>query len=601
MRILLSSALALSVNLLFGAQTVITIPATVAGSADATDAVRIALETAPRENVRIVFPCGTYRFSVGKAFGKYHSITNHENGYKYIAFNIDGFTNVEIDGNGSEFIFTGTMLPVLIENSTNVRVHNMSIDWETPFFVQGEVIGVGAGGEYYDLRMSVDGYSWGVSGERLRFPENQNFTYECVGESLVFDKNTHAPIYGASDFDIHRRDDVQVVELGNNILRIYEPRRLKTLPPVGSIVIFKGPMGANRYAPAIHCIASKGVEVENVNIYHALGMGFLGEKTEDITLSRFNVCLREGVDRMVSATADATHFCNCKGDILVEKCTFENMLDDGTNVHGTYLKVGTIVDKHTVRAELHHFQQRGFVFGQRGDKVWFLVAPCSDRGYENEIVALSQINESVCTIKFREELPPNLRPGDLIENKTWNSDSFVLRDCRILNHRARNIVIKTPNRVLIENNFLQSMMASILLRGESSHWYESGATTDVTIRGNHFDNCVLGGGEQAVLFISPRMSPAFAKKQQFDSNIRFENNTITTFDNMIVDATNVEGLTIRNNKVVQNGDYQPFNAGKHLYNLVNCKDAVIEGNQYVGSHTLILKTDGATTKKSGIK
>ena len=43
--------------------------------------------------------------------------------------------------------------------------------------------------------------------------------------------------------------------------------------------------------------------------------------------------------RVISTTADATHFVNCKGDILIENCRFENMLDDGTNaVSYTHLR-----------------------------------------------------------------------------------------------------------------------------------------------------------------------------------------------------------------------------------------------------------------------
>ena len=49
-------------------------------------------------------------------------------------------------------------------------------------------------------------------------------------------------------------------------------------------------MSENRYAPAIHAKWSKNISIEKVNVYHALGMGFLGEHTENIHLnSLYNV------------------------------------------------------------------------------------------------------------------------------------------------------------------------------------------------------------------------------------------------------------------------------------------------------------------------
>ena len=78
------------------------------------------------------------------------------------------------------------------------------------------------------------------------------------------------------------------------------------------------------------------------------------------------IVLPKHTQRVISTTADATHFVNCKGDILIENCRFENMLDDGTNVHGTYVEVDEVIDDYTVRVSLKHFEQLGFKFAERG-------------------------------------------------------------------------------------------------------------------------------------------------------------------------------------------------------------------------------------------
>ena len=49
--------------------------------------------------------------------------------------------------------------------------------------------------------------------------------------------------------------------------------------------------------------------------------------------------------------------------------------------------------------------------------------------------------------------------------------------------------LKTPGKIVIEDNDFSSHMSSIFFRGEMFHWYESGAVEDVLIRNNRFDYC----------------------------------------------------------------------------------------------------------------
>ncbi len=46
-----------------------------------------------------------------------------------------------------------------------------------------------------------------------------------------------------------------------------------------------------------------------------------------------------GKGRVISITADATHYVNCGGYIRMIDCTFENQKDDATNIHGLYMAV----------------------------------------------------------------------------------------------------------------------------------------------------------------------------------------------------------------------------------------------------------------------
>ena len=98
-------------------------------------------------------------------------------------------------------------------------------------------------------------------------------------------------------------------------------------------------------------------------------MGLIAERFSDIILDSFNVVLREGSNRLITTIADATHFCNCKGLITIKNCTFENMLDDATNVHGTYARIKKIMGDKQIAYETYHPHQKDYFFAAKGDSV----------------------------------------------------------------------------------------------------------------------------------------------------------------------------------------------------------------------------------------
>ncbi len=555
---------------------------------DMTPVVRNAIEQARDANIKLVFEEGTYLFKPDYACQKYCYITNHENGLKNVIFNLTGFESVEIEGNGAELIFSGQVLPFLFEDCDKVTATGFSIDWDIPFLFQGEVVATNAEEGWRDLKPSQEGFSWKLVDGQVQFPLVDEFKFSSLGSTLAFEKEPKRVAHGA--WDISSRPKY-VERRPNGVLRFHE--ELKQYPKVGTILNSKGPKGENRYAPAIHVKSSSNIHMEDIIIHHALGMGFLMERTDTATLKDCGVYVKDGSDRVVSIIADATHFCNCKGEILVEGCRFEQMLDDGTNVHGTYVEVDRVLNDHTVRVQLKHFQQRGFEFAGPGDEIWFIHQPSPRRTTVNRVTAVKVINDRIIELKFQDQLPMRIRPGDLLENMTWNP-SFTLRGCTVQNHRARNIVLKTPLRIIIEDNDFSSMMSSIFFRGESYYWFESGGVRDVTIRNNRFKYCAYSGMEHAVLNITPRLGAAFRQDEIYDRGIRFENNIIETFDSRIVWADRVDGLVIANNTIKQVNDSEPLYPDAAMFDFRNCRNVKLRNNSYAGKQRKVLAVDNVT-------
>ncbi|WP_324025363.1 right-handed parallel beta-helix repeat-containing protein [Maribacter sp. BPC-D8] len=558
---------------------------------DMTTTVRDAIANAKEKDIKLVFEKGSYTFLTDYAIGKYLHITNHGNGFKKIIFNFEGFNSVEIEGNGSEFIFSGQTAPFVFEGCKTIKVNGITLDWSIPFSFQGDVIAVNAEEHYYDLKPYTEGFSWELTKGQIEFPGINDFNFSSLGSSLSHNKATKAVDYGAFDMSLNPS---YVEKLANGNLRFHD-KGIKHFPRIGTVLQSKGDKNNNRYAPAFLVRNSSNIIFDKVVIHHALGMGFLFERSEDIKIQNCGIYIKEGSNRVISIIADATHFANCKGDILIENCRFEGMYDDGTNVHGTYVEVDKVLNNNTVRVALRHDQQLGFEFAGIGDEVWFIKSPNPQRAEENTVSSVKAINDIYTEITFENELISDLKPGDILENKTWNP-TFTMRGNTIRDHRARNIIIKTPKKIIIEDNDLSSMMSSIMLRGETFYWYESGNVEEVIIRNNRFVHCAYGGAEHAVLKVSPRLGNAFDDSITYDRNIQFINNSIETFDNRIIWADRVDGLLIKNNTIKQTTTEKPQYPDASMFDLINCKDVEITNNTYEGNCENVLKADDVSKK-----
>lgn len=543
---------------------------------DMTLKIRGIIDSSSDENLKIVLEKGTYFFRPDYATEKYCAITNHGNGSKKILFALNGKKSVEIEGNGAKLLFHGQMFPFLFEDCGKVTVSDLTIDWDIPFTFLAEVMAVNPSEGWREVKPMQDGFSWSLKKDRISFPEIDGFSYMYLGSTLPFDKETKRVVDGALDV---MSIPTKVEKLGNGNLRIYED--LKYYPPIGSLLSSKGDRDNDRYAPAFDFKECRNVCLQGITIHHALGMGFLFERTENICIRNSRIVLSPGTDRVISTTADATHFCNCKGDILIEGCRFENMLDDGTNVHGTYMEVDKVLDKHTLRASLKHFEQSGFKFADTGDEIWLICQPSVERAYTNKVTCVRVLNEKFIEYTFESPLPAGLKKGDLLENKTWNP-SFTMRGCTIRHHRARNIVLKTPGRILIEDNTFSSMMSSILFRGESHFWFESGAVIDVLIRNNRFNDCAYCSTQHAVVLISPRMGKGFSRNQIYDRNIRFIDNEIIARNPVIFDGNCTENITIKGNRIEFLTPSGVITDRESAFIFRNCTNVTIEDNSLSG-------------------
>lgn len=562
---------------------------------DATLAVFEALQACKGvPGAELLFPPGRYHFRPELAVERHLYITNHDQGgTRKIAFDLRGFSGLTIDGQGSEFWFHGSIIPFAIDRSERVELKRFAIDWQRPMFDQGTV--VGAGPDSFDVRL------------------REGTPYEAADGKLYFEYGGRIlPVWGLHDIDpvtmahAYQSGDriswssfekLRIDEIGAGLLRV--SGRPRHIPKIGNRI---GMRFGRRQHPAFFIRNSSGVRLERVAVYHAPGMALVAQRSADIHLREFDVRLRPGSDRVFSATADATHFTNCRGSIVMEHCLFENQLDDPCNVHGIYAQVAERAADDALLVRLMEPMTKGVEIAGPGDRLR-LVRRDSLLAYGEAVAAGAfRLNADYQLIRFRERLPEQLRAGDVVENATWNPD-LTVRHCTARANRARGFLVTTPGRVLLEHNTISAPGAAVKISGDASSWYESGAVNDVTIRHNRFlsSNYCCPDWGKAVIDIDPEIADPEAHGECYHRNIRIESNVFETFDIGLVYGRSVDGFTFRDNRIVRTGDYPMHRYMRHAIQLNAVRNVDISDNEAPEDGDSILLGSRAYSFSEGVR
>lgn len=532
---------------------------------------KIKAEYKEGEKVILRFPEGRYEFHEKGAAVREYYISNHDQtNPKKVGIALEDMKNLTLDGQGSEFVFHGRMLPVSLLRSENCLLKNFSIDFENPHIAQVKIVEndpqdgiVFEPAPWVDYRIAKDSI------------------FEAYGEGwtmrhswgIAFDGDTKHLVYNTSDIGCPTKGASEVAPR-----RIHAPGWKDARLVPGTVVAMRG---WGRPTPGIFLSHDVNTTIENVKVHYAEGMGLLAQLCENITLEKFGVCLKGDADpRYFTTQADATHFSGCKGKIVSCNGLYEGMMDDAINVHGTYLKVVKRVDDRTLVGRYMHGQSWGFEWGCPGDEVQFIRSNTMELvGKQNKIISIRPYDKEQTEgareflITFQEPVDQviNEQSGFGIENLTWTPEVLFSGNV-IRNNRARGSLFSTPRKTIVENNlFDHTSGAAILLCGDCNGWFETGACRHVIIRKNRFVNALtnLFQFTNAVISIYPEIPDLKGQQQYFhggpEGGIVIEDNEFETFDAPILYAKSVDGLVFHNNTIKLNTEYKPFHPNRNRF------------------------------------
>lgn len=532
-------------------------------------ALKKAIEKCRKYDAAILtFPTGRYDFS---------SIGNDSMKIT-IGIDMQKMKNITVEGNGSEFIFHGRRMQIAnIDSCTNVILRNFSIDWDRPYISQATI--VKASDSFLEVEIDKKEYPYVIEEGKIQFVGEGWKMPVLDTYNNLYDKDSKEIVYNTWDSPLGNIFSQKAEELPNGHIRFYGKVPYKPQP--GTYVS----LFHQRYAVnGFHIRNSKDITLKNLNIYHALSHGVLGERTENITMDNASMVANEKKGRVFSIIADASHFINCKGTIKIIHCAHTGQGDDFINVHGINSKITKIIDNHTIEVD-----GRGRL-NEPGDEVWFINKGTVQRGEVAVIKAKEPImkngKHSGFRYTFTKPFSSKIKENDFVENKTWNAE-LILKKCSILKkHRARGILVTTPRKVLIEDNYFRTAGTAILIEGDLDYWFESGANTNVNICNNIFEDCFTSGNRDgsrgqwgdAVITITPSHKPKNEKEEPYHKHINIKNNVFKVFDAPLVRARSVRDFIFTGNRIEKTNTYQPYTWQKSAFMFDGCREVVIKDN-----------------------
>jgi polygalacturonase len=540
---------------------------------DATASVKKAIEATKAQPISVLnFPKGRYDFWPDSATETQYYISNTSSEEEFpvkkqkVGLYLKDLKNVTLEGNGSVFVFHGKMITWVIDGSENIRLQNISVNYERPGMSEMTLQEITPSSVTASIHPDS---KFAIIDGRL----------EWYGEKWVA-KNHHAvlvrPSAGIllySNWEVFAKSKAEKVD----------PLQVKF---TGDFSKFKAQAGdvltvRDRYRDYVGAFnnRSKNISLHNIHMYSMHGLGIVSQFCENLSYDSVFVAPEPGSGRVIASSADGMHFSGCKGQITINNCRFNGLHDDPVNVHGTHLKVSEIISPNTLKIKFMHHQSYGFNAFIKGDTVAYLHSAALQIFEQGVIKTAKLISEREMLVEMEKPFSAELKVDDALENVTW-TPAVKITNSRFEGTISRGTLITTRRKVLIENNvYYRTGMHAILIENDAMGWYESGPVTDVTIRNNQFIECGFNSAPDSyAIKINPE-NREFVKNYYVHRNIRIENNTFKQYDYPLLSAKSTKGLTFINNKI-EKSDFMPSGKIRPAFNFLACTGVLIKGNQF---------------------
>ena len=407
----------------------------------------------------------------------------------YVAFPVQGKTNLTINGNGSDFVFCDRMQPFLFQNCTGIRLENFSVDYSFLRYAYGTV--TDASEEGFSLQMDKVKFCY--------FLENGNICFRC-GEDVLSSRvrrisskriaPERSTIYHCHIGDTQTEPSgaaanvrMDAEEIPGGVFFRYRNDSPQVCYKQGDTICLA--YDNSREAQAFWFENCSHITLEHVSIYRNGGMGFVADLCEDIRIRDLQIRVKPGREEYYTTTADGIFLTNCKGPFVLRDSYISNTYDDAINIHGFYTYVEEVLSDTQIRVVYRHDSHWGVIPCKVGDILHISHPEIFDELGTVEVQDVF-ISDDRSQMVLTLDSTAVLVPGMLLENPDRMPDVLI----------ENNVVENCPHmrlsagRMIIRDNRLALNDTDIYINDLIEFWGESGAVQDVQISGNQFGQAV---------------------------------------------------------------------------------------------------------------
>lgn len=484
--------------------------------------------------------------------GVYDIFQNENEPPATVTFFLENIPNLTIEGNGAELL-ARTWHPLFrIHDSVNLRVKDLTVDWNPIPHVAGEVIERDPAKRSFSVRLAKAYQPAGAHQIDLIVaydPVKKVPRQVPTGENFLFTQDT-GPLPEVVAPDVIR------VQLGKKPRTVTPYAAKVVVPEIGTFVTMRY---RSRGGTAFLFQRCDNLIVEGVNVYSAPGMGLNMLSCTDVRLKNVRVEERPGEDRWMSTNVDATHFNVCRGQVLIEDCVFNGQEDDGSNVHNMYMRLYAKKGPRVVEL----VGGRGYDAFQPdpdprvGDVLEFgSEANPYVSAFDAKIVSVSSIptrpdgKAKLFTVTLDRDVP-DLPKDTVVGNASAVPDMFTMRRTEVRGNRGMGIRVQTRNALIEECLFEDISGAAIWLQctiEKSGNSAEGVSNRNVVIRNNKIyrSGSMLGPNSGGIMMIVGR-TKSFPYVHE---NITIENNLVEDSFGYGISVVSANGARVTGNTII---------------------------------------------------
>ncbi len=405
--------------------------------------------------------------------------------------------NFTFDANNSKLLIKKESVGFMFfNNSTNINISNMSIDYISRPKTHGKVIAI-------DKKRKEIVFE-ALSDDIDSLKNNLKNTTKRRIYGLVFEKPGIIKEWASPVTFI---ESIKHLKKRKYILKYKKLHNVKINDTF--VIVF-------RYQSALFRMTnSNNLSFKNISIHSSPSGVFVGNRTSSTFFDNCNVRLKKG--DYLSSNADVFHFQSSRIGPKITNCTLEGVGDD---IVALYTKPMYVVKKISKKKLL--VSKNNFLI-KKGDGISFFNREIGKIVFISKVTNILK-SKSNFIVEFEQKLPKDIKYKNirLYDRETTNK-GFLIKDSVFKNSRRHGCYIKAFDGKIINNTFINLGGSAVAIKNEPT-WPEGLNSENILIKGNNMSNCGYGINRKQPLVEIKFLKMKGISKYNEHKNIVYEGN-----------------------------------------------------------------------------